>query len=615
MTREDFEWVSGFAQQLGLPDAVIERLDSARKRLATEWFRVAFVGESGAGKSALANALLGAGALPSAALPCTAAPTRAVWGEVRGTTVKLRSEPGDSDSPKVVAIRELTPFVTRLNPRFAAQAAFVEEAVVHHPAPVLAGGVEFLDLPGLDLLSAAGAHFAEAHAVLVVLGVGEAPSERLASRLARLLREDLGWIGLVVTKVDLIPEPECTAAIDRAVERLRDAVCRRLKADFVADGEIESILASLAAVEVFDVSARQALQGKLEGEAVLVALSGLARLEGTLAHLATGGREKALDRIAAGVLRASRSEILRGFEGEAARRKRRSEALASIYRSASFVLRGLEEMAREEMAALDAASSRARDEALLLANSLSEQVRDAVSRTVVETPMAEGTTAEVVSARLARRVALTVDAVVSHVAEQVQIKLHEARKAALDSLQAFAVAGDYVLDQIDTNIAQSADGQIALPPRLGLADRLRSLWRRDLELACGHGESDEITLPALALAAGRIAACLAPSTFSPVAAPPAENLDGVRGEDALRIAYRSAILPALDLDLARWRDANAAQWTARLAIGFDALKEEIGELLARNRSRLDQICGREESLGLGSERARIEEIVRRAGES
>ena len=607
------EQMRALALEMGLGQAAIERLDAARRRLAAEAFRVAVAGERGAGKSLFVNALLGAGVLPCASQPCTAVPTRIVWGEAPATAVLLRQAPEAGGGSRAVAVRELTPFITRLQPAFAARAAAVVEAVVHSPVPFLHESFELLDLPGLDPEPAPETPLGEVHAVLLTLAVDGLVSDRLGDEAVRLLREDVGWIGLVVTKLDRLPSGEWDGAIHRAAERFREGVERRLGEAPAGGGE--AVLGRLSEIEVFGVSARQALQAKLAGDGILRAGSGMDRLESWLSGLGSGGREEVLRRIAASAIGACGREALWSLERTDTARGARRGSLAEVHRAGTLLFEGLQGMACEEMKRIDAAALRAGTEAKRLADALPERLREAVLHAVAKAPLAEteldGNGSGEREERFARRVSSAVARTVRRVAEEIQMEAQEERMAALAALAAFAVTCDRLTEHMAARISQ-AEGP-ALPPLADFHARLGQLWLKDRKAAERYAARKRITTPSLAFGAGRIAACLAPPAVPAVAAPAVEGPPGSGRVGAWKTAYRAAVLARLEPELQAWRAAGESELASWLANGFEALKGEIGERLARSRVRLDEVCGLPGPAGdPDGVRARIEEIVQRA---
>ncbi|MGE0299160.1 dynamin family protein [Pseudonocardia sp.] len=196
------------------------RLQAARARLLDEHVRVLVVGEFKKGKSMLVNGLVGAPVCPTFDDVATAVTTVVRHADaVSLTLVRITGTGEERRVERVTApAEELADHVTEQgNPGNRAGWSHVEIAV---PRPLLAGGLELVDTPGVGGLTSV--HGAATTAALpsadAVLLISDASQEYTAPEL-----EFLGHaasvcpnVACVLTKNDLYPEWERIAELDRA---------------------------------------------------------------------------------------------------------------------------------------------------------------------------------------------------------------------------------------------------------------------------------------------------------------------------------------------------------------------------------------------------------------
>jgi hypothetical protein len=202
------------ADRLERPD-LAARLRQAHDRLVDGRVRVLVVGEFKQGKSLLVNGLVGAPVCAVADDIATAVPTVMRHAEQVTVTVVRRTGDGDGLERVEVAAEELTAHLTGTAP----DAHRTDHVEVGVPRPVLAGGLELVDTPGVGGLSSV--HGAATTATLptadAVLLVSDASQEYTAPELDFLARAVAVCpnVACVLTKNDLYPQWRRIAEIDR----------------------------------------------------------------------------------------------------------------------------------------------------------------------------------------------------------------------------------------------------------------------------------------------------------------------------------------------------------------------------------------------------------------
>lgn len=185
------------------------RLRRARARLLDDHVRVLVVGEFKQGKSMLVNGLVGAPACPVFDDISTAVPTVVRHAEEPVVTLVRMSDPdGETVERTPVPVERLADFASELgNPGNRERLSHVEVGL---PRPLLIGGLELVDTPGVGGLTSV--HGAATMAALpsadAVLLVSDASQEYTAPEID-FLRQAIAVCpnaACVLTKTDLYPE-------------------------------------------------------------------------------------------------------------------------------------------------------------------------------------------------------------------------------------------------------------------------------------------------------------------------------------------------------------------------------------------------------------------------
>ena len=251
-------------------------------RLAEDRFNLAVLGQFSRGKSSLMNAILGSAKLPTGVLPLTSVITTVAYGETE--RVLLQRE--GWTFPQEIPLERLAEFVTQqANPANEKRVILAE---VQFPNELLRLGIHFIDTPGIASAIAANtsatrAFLPEVDAAIVVTSF-ESPMTETELNFLREVREEVRRVFLVVNKLDLVSRDDCAAALDSIRSLIRGSV----------PGE---------QIEVFAISAREALNAKRQGSPEALARSGLPELETALTNFLR--HEKTRELLLRGVDRAA----------------------------------------------------------------------------------------------------------------------------------------------------------------------------------------------------------------------------------------------------------------------------------------------------------------------
>ena len=236
--------------------------------LREERFHLAVLGQFKRGKSSLLNALLGGEFLPTSSIPLTALPTVVHWGKTRRAFIFFQNgqvkEAAFSDDQSLTAY--LTQFVAEQeNPH---NRHGVKQVEVEYPAKFLAEGVTLIDTPG----------------------IGSTFKHNTETTLQFLHQCDAALFVISADPPITATEVEFLQAVKGHVQKLFFVLN---KVDYLSVAERETVIAFLRkvlheeaglpeTVNVYGLSARQALMAKQVGDTQLFEQSGLGVLEAEL---------------------------------------------------------------------------------------------------------------------------------------------------------------------------------------------------------------------------------------------------------------------------------------------------------------------------------------------
>jgi polyhydroxyalkanoate synthesis regulator phasin len=204
---------------------IAEEARNLANRISEGRFYVACIGQFKRGKSTLINALIGDPVLPVGFTPVTAVPTVIRFGEQRRARIQV-----GNGSWQDVSLADLNQYVSEeCNPENTKGIRGVE---VFLPSPLLAGGMCFVDTPGLGSVfsgntAATHAFIPHVDAALVVIGADPPlAGEELA--LLEAVACHVQDMVLVLNKADRTTPEEKAAAMNFADRQVRKRLQRAL---------------------------------------------------------------------------------------------------------------------------------------------------------------------------------------------------------------------------------------------------------------------------------------------------------------------------------------------------------------------------------------------------
>lgn len=239
--------------------APLQALGELKSKIEHNRFHLVVVGQFKRGKTCLINALIGADILPVAVVPLTSIVTILTYGETVRMEVHFLDGRIEAIDPAV-----LPDYVTEAgNPQ---NERCVKEVLIHYPSPYLRDGVRLIDTPGVGSVylhntDAAYEYLPKCDAALFLLSV-EQPASKAELDFLKDVREYSGKIFFLLNKIDYLSDSEVTESLAFSRQVLREAM------------ETE--------VRVFPISAKLALQGKLDESEEALKRSRLPAFSGVL---------------------------------------------------------------------------------------------------------------------------------------------------------------------------------------------------------------------------------------------------------------------------------------------------------------------------------------------
>jgi GTP-binding protein EngB required for normal cell division len=232
------------------------RLQELREKLIHQQFNLVVMGQFKRGKSTFINALLGSEIVPTAIVPLTSIVTLLCFGPQPKAVVHFLDGRREE-----TALDEIRRFVTeKENPRNQLN---VKEVEVFYPCAHLKDGVRIIDTPGVGSVFSHNTELAYAYLPNVDAGIFVVTADPpLSASEHRFLREVRGYVNnlfFVLNKIDIVGEKDLEEALSFTTEILQEDLKHSVK--------------------VWPISARLALEGRLNADSDKLNRSGLPLFE------------------------------------------------------------------------------------------------------------------------------------------------------------------------------------------------------------------------------------------------------------------------------------------------------------------------------------------------
>lgn len=289
-TNESMAALSSVCSSLRM-DSYAQSLEDIRERMRNKVFSVGIMGEFRRGKSTVINALLGKEIVPSDIVPTSATINYIRWGSKPDVSVHFKD---GTEQP--VGIDELSNFVTKLTPEAEQMSETVDHAVVYYPCRFCQNGVQIIDTPGLnddERMTAITENVIPSMDAIILVMVPESPFSMSEAEFVRtkLMTSDLGRVIFVMNKIDNVRKADRQRLLDHTKSKIQDTVLSRISSIYGEESdEYKEAVSKLGTTRIFGVSARDALEGRLEGDEAMVEKSGFPEFEAALSYMLTEER-------------------------------------------------------------------------------------------------------------------------------------------------------------------------------------------------------------------------------------------------------------------------------------------------------------------------------------
>lgn len=272
-------------------DTQADELNDAGNKLKNHIFSVGIMGEFRRGKSTVINALLGQEIVPSDIVPTSATLNYVRWDTQKRAEIKFKD-----GTVKAISVDELPKYVTKLTKEFEKTATTVEDATVFYPCPFCQNGVQIVDTPGLnddERMTAISENVIPTLDAIVMVIVPDSPFSQSEAEFVRtkLMASDFGRLIFVVNKIDMVRPRDRERLLLSIKEKIQNSVLEKMAVIYgETSDEYKSAKEKIGDIKLLPVSARQALDGKLDNDMDMVEQSGYLEFEKLLSKMLTEER-------------------------------------------------------------------------------------------------------------------------------------------------------------------------------------------------------------------------------------------------------------------------------------------------------------------------------------
>lgn len=237
-----------------------EKVKEQRDKILSESFNLVVLGQFKRGKSTFINALLGAPILPTAVVPLTSVVTILSYGDSPKAVVKYLS-----GKEELIDIKDIAAYITeKENPK---NKKGVREVEVFYPSEYLKNGVRIIDTPGVGSVYNHNTEVAYNYLPYVDAGVfivsADPPLSQSEHSFLKDIKSFADKIFFVLNKIDQVNEEERSESLEFTKIILEE--------DF-----------GKGKVNIFPLSAKWALEGKLKNDEIALKKSLLPEFESKL---------------------------------------------------------------------------------------------------------------------------------------------------------------------------------------------------------------------------------------------------------------------------------------------------------------------------------------------
>lgn len=249
------KYLSGLADKKNQKN-IKSSLYEVQEKLLNDVFYLVILGEFKRGKSTFINSLLGKNILPTAIIPLTSIVTKVCYGEEVLARVFFQNQ-----TRKEIGLEEIAHYITEKgNPANEKKVEYLE---IYYPSIFLENGLVLIDTPGIGSIfehnTAVTYDFIPKIDAAIFLLTVDHPLSQAEYNLLKDTKEHVPKIFFILNKIDLVPP-------DDKDESLK--FTRKILEEHLAEE-----------IEIYPVSAKQALEAKEKSDEKLLAASMIPRFE------------------------------------------------------------------------------------------------------------------------------------------------------------------------------------------------------------------------------------------------------------------------------------------------------------------------------------------------
>ncbi len=250
--------IAGNVQDEQIQRVAVSNID----KLAKQHLNLVVLGQFKRGKTTAINALLGENVLPSAVIPLTSIITRLNYNADKTATVKFTK-----GTTRDISFNEISDYVTeRGNPN---NKKGVDHVEIGYPSEYLRQGIILVDTPGIGSTFAHNTAVAYDYLPSMDAGIfvvsGDPPLSEAEYTYLDSIKDYIDKIFFLFNKIDIMSKHEYRESLDFT----KDLIQKKL---------------GISYIRIFPVSARQALQAKLERSNELYLKSNFRQFEESLEY-------------------------------------------------------------------------------------------------------------------------------------------------------------------------------------------------------------------------------------------------------------------------------------------------------------------------------------------
>jgi hypothetical protein len=447
----DLKKLQDFSQNLKLDKSVV-LIDEILKRIETQVFSIAIVGEFRRGKSTFINTLIGKDILPSDILPTSATLNRVTYGVK--PAVKILFKDGHEEE---IPIDKLSDYVTKLTPESEKTAGTIQESIVYYPVPYCQNNIDIIDTPGLNdeqgMTDITVSVLPQVDTAILVIA-SHAPLSEVERDFVenKLLTNDLGRIIFVVNMWDNFTQEQADRILQHVKSQIKKYIFDRAKDRFGEDSEqYQLYLKKIGDPKVFGLYIKQALAAKQSGDDRLLAQSRFPEFEQALEKFLTQERGAILLQVPVNRVISSSQEILANISIQENALKMKQEDFQRAYENSVAEIASIRARQTNELKLIDAAADKFIVSVRPIIRNLPDRFKAAAEEAIqsISIEPKEVNNKKVLSKKLSDTVSNALERASDNLSQKIQDQTQEAIDREVERLKDFAKAVENVFTKIN----------------------------------------------------------------------------------------------------------------------------------------------------------------------